>query len=79
MNLEEALEKLKARHGGKLPESFSRLRLGDKVERAAKPIARAIRLSCLDKKTGALRPGSPCEKRKRFLNGEVNPPTSGTS
>lgn len=69
MNLEEALEKLKARHGGKLPESFSRLRLGDKVERAVKPIAKALGLPCLDK-DGNLKPDSPCAKRRDKLNGE---------
>ncbi len=69
MNLEEALEKLKARHGGKLPESFSRLRLGDKVERAVKPVARALRMKCLDE-NGKLRPESRCAKRRDWLNGE---------
>jgi len=69
MNLEEALEKLKARHGGKLPERFARLRLGDRVERVAKPIARALRSKCLGV-DGTLRPGTPCYHRKRWLNGE---------
>lgn len=40
---------------------------GDLVERAVKPIARVLRLSCLDAK-GKLKPQSPCGKRKAALN-----------
>ena len=40
---------------------------GNVVERMTKPIARALRLSCLDGK-GELKPASPCGKRKAALN-----------
>jgi hypothetical protein len=42
--------------------------VGDIVERLAKPIARALNLPCLDKTTHALRPESPCAKRRDALN-----------
>ena len=41
--------------------------LGDKVEALVKPIAKALKLPCLDK-TGKLRPDSPCAKRRDRLN-----------
>lgn len=41
--------------------------LGDIVERAVKPIAKMLRLPCLDK-DGTLRPASPCAKRRNALN-----------
>lgn len=41
--------------------------LGDWVERFAKPIARALRLDCLDKE-GQLKPESGCAKRRYALN-----------
>lgn len=40
---------------------------GDVVEKAAKPIARVLKLSCLDR-NGKLKPQSPCGKRKAALN-----------
>lgn len=43
------------------------VRLGDLVERALKPAARALRLRCLDK-SGRLRAGSRCARRKEALN-----------
>lgn len=42
--------------------------VGDIVERIVKPIAKALNLPCLDKTTHALRPESPCAKRRDFLN-----------
>lgn len=41
--------------------------LGDIVERLAKPVAKALNLSCLDA-TNNLRPESPCAKRRDWLN-----------
>jgi hypothetical protein len=41
--------------------------LGDRVERLAKPIAKALRLPCLDEKS-QLKPESPCAKRRDKLN-----------
>lgn len=43
------------------------LRLGDLAEKLAKPIARALRLPCLDAQ-GNLNPESGCAKRKARLN-----------
>ncbi|WP_309400571.1 hypothetical protein [Cerasicoccus maritimus] len=43
------------------------LGLGDTVEKIAKPIAKALRLSCLDP-AGALRPDSKCAQRRNKLN-----------
>ena len=43
------------------------LRLGDKVERMVKPIAKLLKLPCLDK-NGKLIPGTPCAKRRDALN-----------
>lgn len=41
--------------------------LGDLIERIAKPVAKYLRLSCLDD-SGKLKPGSPCAQRKASLN-----------
>lgn len=41
--------------------------LGDMVEKLAKPIAKALRLKCLDG-NGQLKPESGCAKRKAWLN-----------
>lgn len=41
--------------------------LGDIVETLAKPIAKALRMKCLDE-NGNLKPNSRCGKRKQFLN-----------
>jgi hypothetical protein len=43
------------------------IRLGDLIERLAKPIAKALALPCLDS-TGQLKPESPCAKRRDALN-----------
>jgi hypothetical protein len=43
--------------------------LGDLVAMVATPIARALRLPCIDPATKDLRPGSPCARRKAWLNG----------
>lgn len=42
--------------------------LGDLVSAIATPIARLLRLPCVDKNTKELRPESPCAKRKAALN-----------
>ena len=47
---------------------LQRLQLGTRLERAVKPIAKALRLPCLDK-GGALKPKSPCAKKRDWLNG----------
>lgn len=41
--------------------------IGDRVEAAAKPIAKAMGLPCLDS-TGKLKPESGCAKRRDALN-----------
>lgn len=45
---------------------LQRIRLGDAVEKLAKPIAKALKLPCLD--GDKLRPESPCAKRRDRLN-----------
>lgn len=57
----------------KRPEVFSGadiggFRLGDAVASVATPIARALKLNCIDKKTGQLKPESRCQKWKDSLN-----------
>lgn len=42
--------------------------LGDMVATVATPIARVLKLSCIDPKTHQLRPESKCAKRKQKLN-----------
>jgi hypothetical protein len=44
--------------------------LGDLVEAAVKPVAKALGLSCLDANYH-LRPGTPCAKRRDALNRKV--------
>lgn len=53
--------------------------LGDVVERIAHPIAKALHLPCLDKKTDTLRPESTCAKRRDAMNRMVpfGKPTAG--
>lgn len=41
--------------------------LGDIIERMVKPIAKALRLNCLDENAN-LKPKSPCAKRRDALN-----------
>jgi hypothetical protein len=43
-------------------------RPGDTISRLATPIARALRLSCIDAATKQLRPGSPCAKVSARMN-----------
>lgn len=43
--------------------------LGDKIAEIATPIARALKLPCIDKNTGKLKPDSGCQKRIDYLNG----------
>jgi hypothetical protein len=42
-------------------------RLGDRIERLVKPIAKLLRLPCLDEQH-KLRPNSPCARRRDRLN-----------
>ncbi len=44
------------------------LRLGDAIAAVATPMARALKLSCVDPETKELRPESNCAKRKAKLN-----------
>jgi hypothetical protein len=46
---------------------LKRAGLGDMVERAAHPLAVALKLPCLDEKQ-QLRPESPCGRRRAKLN-----------
>lgn len=41
--------------------------LGDMVEKAAKPIAKALKMDCLDQ-NDQLKPASPCWKKRAWLN-----------
>jgi len=54
-----------------LPEPPSihrpKMGLGDVIEKMAKPIARALKLGCLDA-GGKLRSNSPCAKRREAAN-----------
>lgn len=43
--------------------------IGGKVAMVATPIARVLKLPCIDKRTGKLKPGSGCQKRIDYLNG----------
>jgi len=45
--------------------------LGDVVAAVATPVARALRLPCVDPQTQQLRPESPCARRKERLNAAV--------
>ncbi len=47
--------------------------LGDAVAAIATPIARALKLPCIDPKTKDLRPESGCAKRKAKLNALTRP------
>lgn len=55
------------RRRAKLAAYLQRLRLGDRAERLAKPIAKALRMDCLDE-AGNLKPESGCAKRRDRLN-----------
>ncbi len=66
---------------------FHEVGLGSAVAKVATPIARALRLSCIDPATKQLRPESGCAKRKAMLDravpnvnplstaGEMQPPS----
>jgi len=45
-----------------------KLGLGDVVAKIATPIARALKMDCIDKSTGELKPDSNCAQRKQTLN-----------
>lgn len=51
-----------------VPVGVPSTRLGDLVAKVATPIARALGLGCIDKRTGQLKPRSGCAKRKNWLN-----------
>jgi len=42
--------------------------LGDRIAAVATPIARVLRLPCIDPATGQLRPEAGCSKRRKQLN-----------
>jgi hypothetical protein len=44
------------------------LPLGDKIALVATPIARVLKMPCIDPKTGKLKPTSGCAKMKARLN-----------
>jgi hypothetical protein len=44
------------------------MQIGDVVAKVATPIAKALKMDCIDKNTMQLKPESPCAKRKRLLN-----------
>ena len=44
------------------------MKLGDAIASVATPIARALKLDCIDQETNELKPESPCAKAKRALN-----------
>lgn len=46
----------------------NRMGLGDLVAKAFTPIARALKLPCIDPATNDLRPESGCAQRKAMLN-----------
>jgi len=48
-------------------ETLPKRGLGDIVESLAKPIAKALKFSCLDENQN-LKPESPCAKRRDMLN-----------
>jgi hypothetical protein len=54
-----------ALNGVPMPETSHRI--GDRVERLVKPIAKALKLQCLDA-DGKLKPSSGCAKRRDKLN-----------
>lgn len=58
-------------------EAAQQFGLGDAVAAVATPIARALRLPCIDPATKQLRPESGCTKRKARLNAltQMQPPT----
>ena len=62
----ESLAKLRAIYRPVKPAPIG---LGDIVASVATPIARALRLPCIDPATQELRPESPCARRKAWLNG----------
>jgi len=49
-------------------EPANQIGLGDVVEKLAHPVAVALRLGCVDKATGKLKPDSKCAKRRLALN-----------
>lgn len=50
------------------PEERRKLGLGDLVGKVATPIARALKMPCIDPATNDLRPESGCAQRKKMLN-----------
>jgi hypothetical protein len=48
--------------------------VGDIVGKVATPIARALKMACIDETTSDLKPDSPCAKRKQWLNDNITIP-----
>lgn len=46
--------------------------LGDKIASVATPVARTLKLPCIDPTTNELRPESPCARAKANLNSGMN-------
>lgn len=77
MCLTQMKKYFQARRGEKVqeisPEEYASRRevkavgLGDRIERLVKPIAKALRLGCLDE-NGHLKPESPCAKKRDRIN-----------
>ncbi len=66
-------ERFREQLGATLPCSAGgpwRPGLGDLVSMVATPVARVLGLPCVDRTTGKLKAGSPCGKRRDWLNGE---------
>jgi hypothetical protein len=57
------------------PPASGKIGLGDLVSKFATPIARRLRMNCIDQATGLLKPGVPCARRKATLN-KIQIPTS---
>lgn len=51
-------------------DGISQLGLGDIVASVATPIARRLRLKCIDKATGRPKPESRCDNWRKKLNGD---------
>lgn len=64
-----AAQAIKNRHR---PQPKKLRGLGDLIHRIALPIAKALKLGCVDPATNQLRPESPCAKRREQLNKAVS-------
>lgn len=57
-------------------EIISGFNLGDVIASVATPMARVLKLPCIDPKTGKLKPDSGCQKRINRLNKLTNSPNT---